>query len=493
MTIDNDGEERAAAASAPAGWFDDPHGKHDLRYWDGSAWSEHVHDRESAAAPVQPARPPAEPATAIATAGQNGRKWGVLVAAILLIGAVILVATSLSGNDSPSATEGRPSSSGSDPGIDGGGEGSSGGSDGASDTGKVADLQEPEATDNSPEVIYTASVESTNTKYGSISNQIAIAGGHVWAVSPDAVTILDESNGEFVGSIPVDSTDAAGLFADGDRVWLLSPFTKTLKAINADSGTVEGEVVLTSGVHRPTSGLLLTDGYAWVPNGYRAASNSPGFDIVEVIDTTTFSIVKQLEVSEGTGHLMYAEGKVWMENSLSNEVTVIDVDTLSVVATIPSGDFPSDIAYADGMIWVANARGATVSVIDPASMDIVDEITVGIAMTPDDEQFPGPRHIHGVGTSVWITMSQDQSLKVIDTTTHAVIDSIPGAGDFAFTDSAVWVVKGTEVEAFDLDSHQSLGLTRAGSGNIYDMASTRDGLWVVNEDDALSKLAVGAG
>jgi Protein of unknown function (DUF2510) len=26
----------------PAGWHADPHGRHELRYWDGSAWSEHV-------------------------------------------------------------------------------------------------------------------------------------------------------------------------------------------------------------------------------------------------------------------------------------------------------------------------------------------------------------------------------------------------------------------------------------------------------------------
>ncbi len=31
-------------ASAPAGWLPDPLGKHELRYWDASAWTEHVSD-----------------------------------------------------------------------------------------------------------------------------------------------------------------------------------------------------------------------------------------------------------------------------------------------------------------------------------------------------------------------------------------------------------------------------------------------------------------
>ncbi len=37
------GQAAAAAESAvPAGWYADPSGRYELRYWDGSAWTEHV-------------------------------------------------------------------------------------------------------------------------------------------------------------------------------------------------------------------------------------------------------------------------------------------------------------------------------------------------------------------------------------------------------------------------------------------------------------------
>lgn len=36
-----------AAAAQPAGWYPDPHGQAPLRYWDGSQWTEHVHDGNS--------------------------------------------------------------------------------------------------------------------------------------------------------------------------------------------------------------------------------------------------------------------------------------------------------------------------------------------------------------------------------------------------------------------------------------------------------------
>jgi hypothetical protein len=32
----------SAANATPAGWYADPSGRYELRYWDGSAWTEHV-------------------------------------------------------------------------------------------------------------------------------------------------------------------------------------------------------------------------------------------------------------------------------------------------------------------------------------------------------------------------------------------------------------------------------------------------------------------
>ncbi len=31
-------------ATAPSGWFADPSGRHELRYWDGTTWTDHVVD-----------------------------------------------------------------------------------------------------------------------------------------------------------------------------------------------------------------------------------------------------------------------------------------------------------------------------------------------------------------------------------------------------------------------------------------------------------------
>jgi hypothetical protein len=36
---------RPATTGSPPGWRSDPTGRHQLRYWDGTHWSDHVADR----------------------------------------------------------------------------------------------------------------------------------------------------------------------------------------------------------------------------------------------------------------------------------------------------------------------------------------------------------------------------------------------------------------------------------------------------------------
>lgn len=46
--VNRSGSQQAAVVSArpavPAGWFADPSGRHELRYWDGGIWTAHVSD-----------------------------------------------------------------------------------------------------------------------------------------------------------------------------------------------------------------------------------------------------------------------------------------------------------------------------------------------------------------------------------------------------------------------------------------------------------------
>ena len=76
------------SAMADAGWLADPSGAHELRYWDGSTWTEHVSDQgvtstaplATTAAPPPP--PPAAPPPPVAPSGRGGWKDKLRTAAL---------------------------------------------------------------------------------------------------------------------------------------------------------------------------------------------------------------------------------------------------------------------------------------------------------------------------------------------------------------------------------------------------------------------------
>jgi len=484
-------ESEVSVENAPAGWFDDPHGVADLRYWDGTTWTEHTHDRvPTAAAPA----PISEPSPT-GSDDSDGPKWGVLIGLLLLVVVAVVAITVFTGGGSDSTpTAARPDSS--DSGGEGG-QGSSGDSDGP--FGSTSGTSDGSSSDISPgadgaEVVKTTSVALTNGGFQLDGGEIVVADGMVWVTSPGAVSVLDESTGDLIDSIPVTSTDAAQLSAGDGRVWLTQPDTNSLTVIDTSSRTVVGEVALPDDGYRVSEMAMLMDGYAWVPSWNTTVGRDSQPDLVTVIDTSTLSVVGRMEVGGGAGSLTLVDGKVWLVSSLVDEVTAIDVASLSVVATIPAGGFPNDLVYANGAIWVGNSRGATVSVIDPSTFEVVDEIVVGAAMSDSDDQFPGPRIVVVVGDSLWITMTQDYSLKVIDTSSREVVDSLDAYGSpLGVSGAFVWSPGGVSVALIDVSTHQIVDELTVGDGSgiVYDLVATEDAAWAVTDNGIVSKIALG--
>jgi hypothetical protein len=84
----------------PAGWYPDPYGRHEQRYWDGTTWTEHVSDQgvTSTDAPAAPSVPPltpwSPPGGASGSGGGSSRPTWLLPA---IIAAVVLVAAGVGG------------------------------------------------------------------------------------------------------------------------------------------------------------------------------------------------------------------------------------------------------------------------------------------------------------------------------------------------------------------------------------------------------------
>ncbi len=82
-------ETSGGSEQVPAGWYDDPNGGGQLRYWDGAAWTEHTHPSPAAVGEVQAATSSA-PVASTQRDGPSTSEWilSVLLPIIPLLGLI---------------------------------------------------------------------------------------------------------------------------------------------------------------------------------------------------------------------------------------------------------------------------------------------------------------------------------------------------------------------------------------------------------------------
>ena len=118
--------------------------------------------------------------------------------------------------------------------------------------------------------------------------------------------------------------------------------------------------------------------------------------------------------------------RAYITNQLDNSVSVIDVSSRSVLTTIPVSSGPRTLAIVPSRkeVYVSNPdAGGAISIVDADLNSVVDTITgyagvSGGAATPD-------------GSRVYVGVTSTNMVIVIDTSTRAVITSIP-VGNFPF-------------------------------------------------------------
>ncbi|MGR3935553.1 IPT/TIG domain-containing protein [Streptomyces sp. BRA346] len=114
---------------------------------------------------------------------------------------------------------------------------------------------------------------------------------------------------------------------------------------------------------------------------------------------------------------MAPNGRAYVTNEGSSDVSVIDTATNTLIATVPVVYFPRGVAVApNGRAYVANFGANVVSVIDTTSNTVITTIPVGlspfqVAVAPNGH--------------VYVTNRDSGTVSVIDTTTNTVITTIP--------------------------------------------------------------------
>ena len=186
----------------------------------------------------------------------------------------------------------------------------------------------------------------------------------------------------------------------------------------------------------------------------------------------------------GAGQLAWADGSLWVANTLSGTVARIDPGTDQVTNSIPTEGAPTDIAAGEGTVWVLNGLEGEVRSIDPRTNEVTSSLTVplgsgGIAV--------------GAGY-VWVTNTLEVSVTKIDPLTAEVVGTIPlgpsGSGSpetIVASDDAVWVGDDLASAMWKLDPAIDDVVANPGLRGVPSaMAIAPDGtIWVASYDESL--------
>ena len=188
---------------------------------------------------------------------------------------------------------------------------------------------------------------------------------------------------------------------------------QTINSVNPNLNTVRATAVV------PTPA-----GVAFTPNGSRAYVTNGGSDTiggagtVSMVDTATNTVTGTVAVGTSPRALaITADGaKVYVANTVSNNVSVINTATNTVISTVTVGTSPLAITASGAKVYVANAGSNTVSVIDTTTNAV--SATIGVGAGPDGVA------ITPNGFRAYVANAGSNTVSVIDTTTNSVVKTI---------------------------------------------------------------------
>ncbi len=159
--------------------------------------------------------------------------------------------------------------------------------------------------------------------------------------------------------------------------------------------------------------------------------------------------------------LVLDRGRLWVADTVDNEVVEVEARTLAVERSVPVATGPSGLAVLDGAVWVTSASDNTLTPIDAAS---------GVPGTPIAVPSGAVRVAAGFG-ALWVTGSTDRLTRVVPsspgvgTPRQSTVTVGQGPIGVATGAGAVWVAnaEGESVSEVDPTSLDVVQFERIGS------------------------------
>src|SRR6185503_10552838 len=118
---------------------------------------------------------------------------------------------------------------------------------------------------------------------------------------------------------------------------------------------------------------------AMTPDGTRLLAVNTPDNRLAVFDLTGATPVRIAEVPVGLEPVSVAartNSEAWVVNNLSDDVSIVDLATMNVRATLRVGDEPNDVVFAAGRAYVSVSQEDALKVVDPATLAVVAVVPI---------------------------------------------------------------------------------------------------------------------
>ncbi|NOR31599.1 MAG: beta-propeller fold lactonase family protein [Sulfitobacter sp.] len=264
----------------------------------------------------------------------------------------------------------------------------------------------------------------------------------------DGVSVLDLDAGTQISRWSVPGKPA-GVAVAGADVFTVAPDSKTVRRHAAVTGKVTAQIQLDGGpigiAHDRVRGrLFVSDWYnarIWVlaehdlahlgdlstgaapaglalsDDGRFLASADRDADQVSVFDANNLTLHRRIDVGSRPFGLRFApDGRLFVANVGSNDVTVIGPQMDKTVATFAVGERPYGVAFAQGRAFVTNQYADTVSVVDTSTFQTIATLPSG--------EYPEGIDTSTDSQSIIVANWFDNSVTIFDAVTLSVIKEI---------------------------------------------------------------------
>jgi len=216
------------------------------------------------------------------------------------------------------------------------------------------------------------SVINTISNFGYSPAELALSGDGLtlYATNPDSdnISVIDTLSNMVTSRISV-GNNPAGIIVDQDRrkVYVANKASNSISIIDMETSAVEDTVIVG---FNPTSVAIHQDELYVVNSG----SNN-----ISVIDILSHSVTKTILLSKKPTWLVSGlSGRIYVSNA-DNEISFIYVSMDVITRNIPVGDFPSQMVVDPlrKKLYVVNTLSEDLSVIDLTTRRLKTVIQVG--------------------------------------------------------------------------------------------------------------------